>query len=250
MKKTFPLIIFWLALVGCQATKKPALTIAAAANVQFAMQELVASFTQLTGIDCRVVSGSSGKLTAQIKEGAPYDLFVSANKKYPEELYRSGLTTAAPQVYAFGKLVLWSAHENVRPSISALADKSTQYIAMANPKTAPYGMAAVEALQYYGLIRAVEKKIVFGESISQANQFILSKTVDFGFTAKSVVLSPKVKGRGQWIEIEQPAYAPIAQGVVVFKNGKVNEASKFYHFLFSRQAKIILKKYGYHVEGL
>ncbi|MFD2066267.1 molybdate ABC transporter substrate-binding protein [Pontibacter silvestris] len=223
--------------------------IATAANVQFAMEELTKTFTEETGIPAEIVLGSSGKLTAQIKEGAPFDVFVSANMKYPEELHRSGLATAAPKVYANGKLILWMLQEEGEPGFEKLTNAAVMHIAIANPKNAPYGIAAQEALQYLGFYEEVKDKLVYGESISQTNQFILSGTAAAGFTAKSVVLSPELKGKGKWIEVPQESYAPIQQGVVILKKeGKsMAEAEKFYTFLFSDKARSILQSYGYSI---
>ena len=248
MKKLSFFAVFITILIACNVRKEPNLTIAAAANVQFAMEELTGLYIQKTGERCDVIPSSSGKLTAQIKEGAPYDLFISADMKYPEELYRSGLTTGPPKAYAFGKLVLWTMMESLQPTPALLTDNRVKHIALANPKTAPYGEAAIAALQFLHLYELAQPKLVFGESISQVNQFVISKTAEVGFTAKSVVLSPKMKGQGQWSEVPQEAYPPIAQGVVVLKNGQLEKAEAFYSFLFSAEGKAVLEKYGYAVD--
>lgn len=228
----------------------PKLTIAVAANMQFAMRALTHAFAKENGVECDLIISSSGKLTAQIKAGAPYDLFVSADMKYPEDLYKSGFALEAPKIYAFGKLVLWSMDRKVKPSLSILKTKMIRHIACANPKTAPYGVAAVQALKHYDLYNLVKSKLVYGESISQTNQFIISESAELGFTAKSVVLSPDLKGSGSWVEINPDSYAPIAQGVIVLKRKNSEEANalKFYNFLFSAEAKKILKKFGYTIK--
>jgi molybdate transport system substrate-binding protein len=239
---SFLILVFFC---SCQANKRSGLVIATAANVQFAMDELIHTFTNETGIPCEMVLGSSGKLTAQIREGAPFDVFVSADVKYPEELYKKGLTTAAPDIYAYGKLVLWS----LMDEIPDLTGDQVRHIAIANPKTAPYGVAAIEALRYDGIYAQVRDKLVFGESISQTNQFIISKTAEVGFTAKSVVLSPEMKGVGHWKEVQEGTFTPIAQGVVLLnrKHSLHPDSRQFYQFLFSEKARIILEAYGYQV---
>lgn len=244
------IIGFILSLISCQQNKNHQLTIAAASNMQFAIEALTASFTQETGIACQTVISSSGKLTAQIKENAPYDIFVSANMKYPNELFHSGFSQDKPKVYAHGKLVLWSMNEKIQPSIDILLSKKVKHIAIANPKTAPYGAAAIEVLKYHKIYAAVKHKLVYGESISQTNQFILSQSAEIGFTAKSVLLSTKMKGEGKWITLNDDSYSPISQGIVLIKtrNSKNEEARKFYNFLFSTKAKGILETYGYLVK--
>ena len=225
------------------------ITIATAANMQFAMKELSSVFTEKTGIKCNLVISSSGKLTAQIKEGAPYDVFVAANMKYPLEIYNSKLAENKPKVYAYGKLVLWSVIDGAVPSLEILNNISVNHIALANPKTAPYGKAATEALNSYHLYPLLENKLVFGESVSQTNQFILSKSVEIGFTSMSTVLSPNMKNKGQWVDIPSSTYTPIEQGVIVIKhNNQAKLAAKeFYTFLFSNEAKKILTNFGYSV---
>ncbi|MEZ4955399.1 MAG: molybdate ABC transporter substrate-binding protein [Saprospiraceae bacterium] len=216
MKQITAFLLSVFILLACGHEKSAKLTIAAAANVQFAMEELTEQFAKKTGVECHAIHSSSGKLTAQIKEGAPYDLFISANMKYPDELHQSGLTTDPAKPYAYGKLVLWTMMDEILSDeldIQKLADNhSVKHLAIANPKTAPYGEAAVEAFHFYNLYDALQPKLVFGESISQVNQFVLSKTAEVGITAMSVVLSPKIKDQGHWAEVPQESYTPIAQG--------------------------------------
>lgn len=235
---------------GCNSPKKEILTIATAANMQYAMTELTAVFKNETGILCQTIIGSSGKLTAQIKEGAPYDIFVSADMKYPNELNRLGFTEGKSVIYAFGNLVLWSSDKNITPSIPLLTDKSINHIALANPMTAPYGVAAIEVLKENKIYEQVKSKLVFGESISQTNQFIISKAAEIGFTAKSVVMAKKMQGKGNWVKIDKNSYSPIAQGLVIIKNNreKYEDAQKFYNFLFSEKGKEILNNFGYSVK--
>ncbi len=239
------LVIVW----GCRGSHSEKLTIATAANMRFAMNALVEAFAAQTGIACEIVVASSGKLTAQIAQGAPFDLFVSADMKYPETLYVQGLTVAAPEVYAYGKLVLWSATDAGQPSLDILTAKAIQRIAMANPKTAPYGRAAQEVITNIGQYDALKDKLVYGESISQTSQFILSGAAAMGFTAKSVVLSPDVMGKGRWIEIDPSLYSPIEQGVVMVNQHpeKLDKARLFKAFLFGEQGQSILTQYGYAI---
>ncbi len=213
------------------------------------MDDIVQVFEQSTGTPCDLIIGSSGKLTAQIREGAPYHLFVSADLSYPEKLYRDGLSYEKPVVYAKGKLVLWCMDRSGVRSVADLRDESIKYIAMANAQLAPYGLAAEQVLSYYGMLDQVSTKLVFGESISQTNQFILSGAADAGFTAKSVVMSPQLQNKGRWIELPDKSYDPIEQGVIILKRNpdRLSDARKFYQFLLSDEAKNILSKYGYEV---
>jgi len=244
----FILVLVISMLFGCSKNKNNKLVIACSANMQFAIKEIAAAFTQEKGYECEVIISSSGKLTAQILEGAPYDIFVSADLKYPETLYKKDVTTQAPKVYAYGQLVLWTTSESLIPSIETLTDTQITHIALANPKTAPYGKAAVSVLQNADLYEKIAHKLVYGESIAQTNQFIVSGAADIGFTSQSVVLSPVAKNKGRWSAIDKDDYATIAQGVVILKKDTLREASlKFYDFLFSPKSKEILENFGYLV---
>lgn len=257
VKKTLRLCPYalLLTLFACQSTPSSQrvnepLTIAVAANVQFAMEELEAAFEETTGIPVEIVFGSSGKLTAQITQAAPYDIFVSADIKYPESLYENGRAAHEPKIYAYGALVVWTMKnlDVKQDSLHVLTEESLHKIAIANPTMAPYGEQAVRALQYYKLYEKVQAKLVFGESIAQTNQYILSGACDIGITAKSVVLSPELKTTGTWVEINPAAYEPIAQGVIITRYGQEHHAEaaqQFYDFLFSEQADRIFAAYGY-----
>jgi len=245
-----PLFLF----LSCQNNSDQKLTIAAAANMQFAMKALVEAFTEETNIECETIISSSGKLTAQIIHGAPYHIFVSADLKYPNTLFEKGKTIAAPKVYAYGYLVLWSqvgAIENsLETVLQSFPSEDIQHIALANPKTAPYGRAAMQVLEKDQAFSSYESKLVYGESIAQVNQFVTTKAAEFGFTAKSVVMAPKINPKGDWLALPTDLYDPIEQGVVILKTNPKAEAQaqKFYKFLFSPKAKEILDNFGYDVE--
>lgn len=247
LKRIGFLVGFCLICNSCHQEEDTVVIIAAAANMQFAIKEISKRFTKKTGVPCRFVISSSGKLTAQIKEGAPYDIFVAANMKYPNEIYKSNLAVDTPKVYARGQLILWSMNHKTQTSIVDLTSKNIQHIAIANPKTAPYGQAAIEVLSHAQIYDSIIDKLVYGESIAQTNQFIVSKSVEIGITAKSVVMSPMMKGKGHWITLDSNTYGPIYQGVVLVKSKKVSkkEAKQFYDFLFSVEAQEILEDFGY-----
>ena len=243
-------VFFLLAFLPFHVAAKE-IVVAAAANVQYVLEELRVEFKKNTGIELKIITSPSGRLTAQIENGAPFDIFLSADTKYPEFIYKKGLAYQPPKIYAYGQLVLWTMKDvDLSKGVEVVADSSVRKIAVANPKTAPYGQQAVNAMAYYKLHKAVERKLVFGGSIAHVNQFIFSRAVDVGFTAKSSVLAPNVAGKGKWIEVDPKAYHPIAQGAVILRHAQEENfqaAKQFYDFLFSDKAKEIFKKFGYTV---
>lgn len=227
------------------------LTVAVAANVQYAFDDLAAAFKKDTGHDVKPVYNSSGKFTAQIMNGAPFDVFLSADMEYPQKLYKEGFAVAPPKVYAYGTLVLWTLKDlDLSRWQSVLAGPTVSKIAVANPKTAPYGREAVRALVQFKLDTVLQSKLVFGESVSQTNQYIHSRTADAGFTAKSVVLAPEMRGQGKWVELPSDAYQPIAQGIVVLRHGKETNAQvaqQFHDYVLSAPSRAILERHGYRL---
>jgi len=199
--------------VACTEQTSDSIRIAAAANMQYALVEINKAFTTKFNIKTELIFSSSGKLTAQIIEGAPYDILLSADLKYPNSIYQKGLSRSKPEIYASGQLVLWSMNEDIQ-SLQKIAEPSIKHIAIANPKTAPYGKAAIECFQNAGILKEIEDKLVFGESISQVNQFILSHSADVGITAKSAVLSNQLQGKGNWIDINNNQYHVIDQAAL------------------------------------
>lgn len=225
------------------------LTVAVAANVKFAFDELQAEFKKSTGLEINSVVSSSGKIAAQVQGGAPFDVFLSADMEFPEALHKDGLSVSAPKVYAYGVLVLWTLGPlDLTRGIKVLSDPGVNKVAIANPKLAPYGEEAMRVLDYYKLRAAVEPRLIYGESIAQVNQYIDTQSASIGFTAKSVVLAPQLQGRGKWIEVPRESYQPIAQGVVILKHGAETNAAaaqRFVEFLGSARARGIFEKYGY-----
>ena len=228
------------------------INIAVAANVSYAMDELSDTFTkEHPEIKLYVTLGSSGKLTAQIKNGAPYGVFLSANMKYPETLYAEALALTSPRIYAQGSLAYFSAKKrDFSKPIRLLENKNIKKIAIANPKTAPYGKAAVEALQKAKVYEAIKPKLVYAHSISQTVSYVMT-AVDLGIVAKSSLYSTKMrqfKENENWESVNTQFYTPIKQGIVLLKYAKKNaEYRLFYDFILSDKAKIIFKKYGYQV---
>lgn len=237
-----------LMLCGSAVSAAP-LTVAVAPNVKYAFDNLAAEFKKDTGIEVQGVFASSGKISSQVKSGAPFDVFLSADTEFPEILFKEGWAVTKPQVYAYGVLVLWTTKDfDLSKGLTLLADGKVQKIAIANPRLAPYGRAATQALESAKLSAAVEHKLVYGESIAQAAQYVDSGAADIGFTAKSLVIAPEMAGKGKWVEVPKAGYEPIAQAVVVLKHSAETQsenARKFVDFLFTPKARAIFEKYGY-----
>ena len=229
------------------------INVAIAANVSYAIDDLIKEFHKThPNIEVKTTLGGSGKLTAQIQHGAPYDIFMSANMAYPNALYKSGYGITKPIVYAKGSLALLSKiKRDFSKGLEILKDKSIKRIAIANPKTAPYGKASFEALKNAKIFDEVKSKFIFGESIAPTVAYTLT-VADIGMIAKSSLYSPKLKRfkEGEnWIEINPKLYTPIKQGIVILKNAKNNpDAKAFYDFILSDNAKKIFKDYGYLVD--
>lgn len=244
-------ILFLILLMGSSLSAGK-ITIAAAANVSYAIEELKAEFVKAhPQISVAVTLGSSGKLAAQIKNGAPYGLFLSANMKYPRALYNDKLAVSEPVVYAQGGLAYLSVQErDFSKGMALLEDARVTRIAVANPKTAPYGKAAVEAMKSAGVYERIKSKLVYAESISQTVSYTVT-AAQIGLIAKSSLYSPHMaeyKEDVNWASVDPALYTPIKQGVVLLQYGKDNaEYQAFYDFILSAHAKKILKRYGYSV---
>lgn len=244
-----------LALLPCLAASlqaAPNLTVSAAANVQFALEEVKAAFSEAHGAEVKSVYSSSGKLASQIRNGAPFDVFVSADMAFPDSLFKWGLAAEKAKPYALGLLVLWTLRTDLDPArgLPLLAEARIKKVALPDPALAPYGKEALAALAMAGreLEAAVKTKLVYAQNIGQTGQFILTGAADIGFNAKSVVLAPDMRGKGKWADLDRDAYRPIAQGAVVLKHGMENNpdlARKFLAFLCSETSRTIFSRYGY-----
>lgn len=235
-------------LLGCYDTKKEqVLHVAASANTQFAMKKILQKFTKTTGIRCELIVGSSGKHTAQILQGAPYHVFLSADQKYPQFIYENGLASEPPVTYGYGQLVLWTTNKKIEAKIADIINDKVQRIAIPDPDLAPYGEAAMDVLHYYQIYENVKPKLVFAESVSQVNHFVLTGAVELGFTSLSTVIAKDTKDKGRWLQVPSISYKPIAQdAVLITKNNTEIEASKkFMEFIISDEAGKILKNFGY-----
>lgn len=226
------------------------ITIAVSANVSYAIKDLQKEFNLIyPNTKVQIILGGTGKLVAQIKHKAPYDILMGANMMYPKSLYDDRFAITRPIVYAQGSLAYLSTKKiDFSKGVTLLSSENIKKIAIANPKTAPYGEASVEALKNAKLYEKVKDKLVYGESISQTLTYAIRAT-DIGIIAKSALFSPKLshfKEGKNWKELEAKLYTPIDQGIVLLKHGEKNaEASAFYTFILSKKAKNIFEQFGY-----
>lgn len=228
------------------------LTIAAAADLRYAMTEIVAGFRTAHPDDTiEVIYGSSGKFAVQIANGAPFDLYFSADIAYPRALEKQGLTSGAVKPYAVGRIVLWS----LRPELGQLALQdlpaaAIRKFAIANPDHAPYGQRAQEALDHAGVWMAMAPKLVRGENIAQTAQFIDSGAADAGIVALSLVLAPGLKDRGAWTLIPDAWHEPLEQGYVITRRAADNPlAAAFAAWVDAAAAREVLRRYGFVLPG-
>jgi molybdate transport system substrate-binding protein len=246
-------IVVYVCMACCNARGQgPELRTAAAADLKFAMGELAGAFEKQTGTKVNVTYGSSGNFFSQMQNGAPFDLFFSADIEYPRKLEAAGLAEAGTLYeYAVGRIVIWMPAEAkldvAKLGWNALRDASVQRIAIANPEHAPYGRAAVAALQKAGIYEHVKRKLVYGENISQAAQFVQSGNAQAGIVAMSLAVSPEMRKGKKW-EIPAEMHPAIEQGAVLLKNSKNKGAAReFLEFVKSASGRDILKKYGFEV---
>jgi molybdate transport system substrate-binding protein len=249
MKKIILIAFSTLFLVAFSPQKKEKLTIAVAANLKSAMDSIVSIYKkEYPEIDIQVTYGSSGKFYEQIKNGAPFDLFFSADMSFPIKLKNNGLTISKVKMYGIGKIVLWSKKIQVNDlKLEALTEQNVKKIAIANPLTAPYGAKAIECLKRNKIYKKIKPKLVYGDNVAQAAQFATFGAVDIAIIALSEALSPAMKKeRGRFYIIPQENYSPLEQGCVILKKAKgKNSASNFYEFISFQNSIDILEYYGY-----
>lgn len=246
-------MIFALAMLASLipvSAKAQALRVAAASDLQFALPELAKQFEKESGVKLEVSYGSSGNFAAQIQNGAPFDIFFSADISYPEALVKAGFVdSSAVRTYGVGRIVLWvpadSPIDPLKLGWDTLAQSSVQKIAIANPEHAPYGRAARAALEKAGWYDRVKSKLVLGDNISQAAQFVQSGNAQVGIVALSLAISPAMSSGKRW-QIPADYYAPLLQAVVIVKNSpNKSAAEKFNAFLKSDPAIATLARFGF-----
>jgi len=243
-------LLLCLLSAACARRAEPhKLTLAAAADLDFALEEISREFRAAhPDVDLAIAYGSSGNFYAQIRNQAPFDVFLSADVEYPRKLVEDGIGARDSLfVYAVGRIVVWvPASSPLNPS-TALRAASVRHVAIANPQHAPYGRAAVAALRSLGVYDGVERKLVLGENVAQTLQFVQSGAADVGIVALSLALAPPVRGQGRYWEVPGPAYPKIEQGGLILKDSKA--AREFRSFLLGAVARRILKEYGFSLPG-
>jgi molybdate transport system substrate-binding protein len=223
-------------------------TIAAAADLKFAMDEIVVKFKLANPKDnVEVIYGSSGKFHTQIQQGAPYDLYFSADIAFPRELAKNGFAISEVVPYAFGRIVLWSATMSANQmTLESLTDVNIKHIAIANPKHAPYGKRAEEALRASGLWDQLESKLVYGENIAHTALFVQTGNAQVGIIALSLAVNPELANQGGYWLIPDTLHAPLEQGFVITKHAEGNTlARKFAVTMRSSATRAIMSKYGF-----
>lgn len=242
------ILIFICALVLSMSAYAEKINIAAAADLKFAMDEIVAKFREANAKDdVDVIYGSSGKFYTQIQQGAPYDLYFSADIAFPRELAKSGFSFSEVIPYAFGRIVLWSATmEANKMSLDSLTSSKISHIAIANPKHAPYGKRAEEALRASRLWERVEPKLVYGENIAHTAQFVQTGNAQVGIIALSLALNPALANKGGYWLIPDTLHAPLEQAFIITKRAQGNDlAKKFADYMRSSATRTIMTKYGF-----
>lgn len=251
------LLVSWALMLCAVMVMGQEITVAAAADLNFALKEIAQKYEGKSGTKVRLTFGSSGTFFTAIQNGAPYDVYFSADFDYPKQLEAAGLTEPGTLYeYALGRLVLWApktSRLNVNDGMRLLTDASVRKIAIANPKHAPYGRAAEQAMKAAGVYEKAAPKLVLGENISQAAQFAQTGNADVGLIALALVIHPSNNAQGgapgtegkYWL-VPPEMYTPIRQAAVVIKNSRQKDAAKkFLEYVKSDEARAILKKFGF-----
>jgi len=243
MKKVFTMLLMALSISLQAQTVK----VAAAANLRYILDEIKAKYATVNPKANIVVSvGSSGTLFQQITNGANFDIFMAADRLYPDKLKAQGIVKGEVKTYAFGKLVIWSNTLDVSKGVDIITNNAVNRIAIAKPDVAPYGARAVACLKYYKLFDKVKDKIVYADNIAQAAQFAQTGNAEIGFLALALAMAPDMKGT--YFVLDTKSYKPVEQGMVLMKSWQSNpEAAKFMRFVSSATCKPIFEKYGFIV---
>ena len=248
MKKS----LFLVAMLGMSlvAHSRESVTVAAASDLVYCVEQLNAAFARIRPTaDVTTSVGSSGTFFAQIRNGAPFDVYLSADMNFPRRLIAEKAADANSLTpYAIGRIVVWTMRPDldISAGIRSLASPAVSRIAIANPEHAPYGQAAKAAMQNAGIWKDVESKVVTAQNIAQARQFVQTGNAEIGIIALSLAMAPAMKGIGQYVLVPEEAHPRLEQGAVLTNQGAQNPAARAYmDFLKSRQARLIFEKYGF-----
>ena len=252
-------ILVILCFLGWQSPANAAeVLVAAAADLNFAIKDIVSGYEKKTGNTVKLSLGSSGNFYSQISNGAPFDLFFSADIDYPRKLDEAGLTVPHTLfTYALGRIVLWVSKSSLIDvetlKVKALLHSSIKKVAIANPEHAPYGRAAVAAMKYFGIYEQVQNKLVLGENISQTAHFVQSGAADIGVIALSLAAAPTLRQAGRFWEVPSDAYPQIEQGAVILKTaqtkGNLAAVQSFYNWFKAPTGQAILQRYRFILPG-
>lgn len=247
--RLFFILVLTLLLAAPSAGQDAPAKVAAASDLQFALPEIVAQFERATGKKVQLTFGSSGNFMRQIAQGAPFEIFLSADEGYVDKLFEQGLTQGRGVNYAVGRLTLYTqARSRIRPDFAdlraALADGRLRHFAIANPEHAPYGRAAREVLQREELWQPLQQTLVLGENVSQAAQFVLSGSAQAGIVPYALALSPTMGAQGQFVLLDESTHAPLRQRMVLLKSAGP-AATAFYAYLQAPEARTVLSRYGF-----
>ena len=242
--------LFLLLFVAATTAYAEEVQVAVAANFVPPFKEISAEFEKATGHKVQSSPGSSGKFYAQIKNGAPFEVFFSADDERPKLLEDEGFGVKGTRfTYAVGRLVLWSPDPSLVNGEQVLRTDKFKHLAVANPKTAPYGTAAMQAMQKLVLWDHLQSRIVLGENLGQTIGFIESGNAELGFLALSQVLNPKIKGKGSRWDVPNNLHEPIRQDAILLAKGQSNPAAKaLMEFMHGPQAQAIIERYGYELK--
>ena len=228
------------------------ITIAAAADLKFALDEIVSTFKKAhPGDTLEVIYGSSGKFHTQIQQGAPYDLYFSADIGFARELAKAGLAASEVKPYAIGRIVLWSnSLDASKLTLDSLADPKITRIAIANPKHAPYGKRAEEALRASGMWDKIEPKLVYGENIAHAAQFVQTGNAQVGIIALALAIYPELSRKGGYWLVPDTLHEPLEQGFIITQRAAGNAlAKRFGDYMGDKAARAVMSKYGFVLPG-
>ncbi len=252
------LLIIVLFFISCKKSESKSaenptqistISVAAAANLRDVLEELKQAYSKENpNKKVEIAFGSSGLLVQQMMNGAPFDLFLSADSVFPEKLKAQNKTSGNSEIYAFGKVALWSSKQDVSKGLNLILDEKIKKIAIANPELAPYGKNTVEALKKLGLYSKIEYKIVWAENINQVAQFASTGSADVGFIALSNAKNKEMIARGNFYELSEKECSPIAQSGIVIKGKNEHEAESFFNFIRSEKVVDIWKSYGYQTK--